>query len=214
MRTITVKGVGTASTPPDYITIFLNITAQSPDYAKAVDLANSRIEILQNALSAVGFAKEDLKTLVYNVNSDYNNYNERGVFKKKFVGYACHYQLKLSFDFDNKRLSETLTAISESKANAEFSIKFTVKDPEKVSAELLKSATENARQKAEILCAASGANLGELVSINYNWGEIDLYSQSRYCDEARCAVPLAAAPEFTPDDIESSDTATFVWEIV
>ena len=214
MRTITVKGVGTASTPPDYITVFLNITAESPEYSAALSRANERIETLQNAVAVVGFKKEDLKTLSYDVRSVFENYNENGVYKQRPVGYACRYQLKLSFGFDNKRLAETLDAVSQSSADAEFSIKFTVKDPEKVSAELLKSAAENARQKAETLCAASGVRLGELVNISYNWGEICFDSASSYSKHERGITPLAAAPEFTPDDIKSSDSATFVWEIM
>lgn len=213
MRTITVKGVGTASTPPDYITIFPNITAKSEEYTEAVNAANLRIEALQNAIETVGFAKEDLKTLSYDVHSVYENYSENGVYKQRPAGYACRYQLKLSFDFDNQKLAETLDAVSQSAADAEFSIKFTVKDPEKVNAELLKSAAENARQKAEALCAASGVKLGELVNISYNWGEICFDSASTYSKHERGITPLAAAPEFTPDDVKSSDSATFVWEI-
>lgn len=214
MKTITVKGVGTASTKPDYITISLNINAKSPEYANAVSNANLRIEMLQKAIGSVGFVKDDLKTLSFNVRSDYENYHdENGMFKHKFVGYVCDYNLKLAFDFDNERLSKTLDAISQSKAEAGLFISFTVKEPEKVSAELLRSATENARKKAEILCAASNTTLGELVSIDYNWSDICFNSVSAYSERERGIVPAAAAPEFTPDDIKSSDTATFVWEI-
>lgn len=214
MKTITVKGVGTASTPPDYITINFNITANSPDYPAAVSGANERVEMLQSAIAAPGFKKDDLKTLSYDIRSLFENYSENGFYKQRLAGYACHYRLKLSFDFDNKKLAETLNAVSQSAADAEFSISFTVKEPEKVSAELLKSAAENARQKAEALCAASGVKLGELVDISYNWGEICFDSASQYSECERGITPLAATPEFTPEDIKSRDTATFVWEIV
>lgn len=217
MRTITVKGVGTASTKPDLTVISLNIIEKAPEYTAAVNGANERIEKLQTAIATVGFEKEDLKTLSFNAYTNYENYrDEDGVYKNRFAGYACEYHLKLSLDFDNKRLSETLTAIANSSANAEQSIEFTVKEPQKVSAQLLKAAAENAREKAEVLCAAAGVSLGELVNIEYNWGEISIHSASVYSKQLRGmddAVPAAAMPEFEPDDIRSSDSATFVWEI-
>lgn len=216
MRTITVKGVGTASTKPDLIVIALDITEKAREYINSVNGANARIEKLKSAITAVGFKKEDLKTLSFNARTDYENYrDEDGSYKQRFAGYACEYHLKLSMDFDNKRLSETLSAIANSGANAEQSIAFTVKHPEKISAELLKAATENAREKAEILCAASGVKLGELINIDYNWGNVTIHSPSVYSKQLRAAdaVPLAAMPEFEPEDIRSSDTATFIWEI-
>ena len=218
MRTITVKGVGTASTKPDLIVISLNIIEKAREYVDTVNGANERIEKLQAAITAAGFAKEDLKTLSFNARTNYENYrNEEGVYKQRFAGYACEYHLKLSMDFDNKRLSETLAAIANSGANAEQSIAFTVKNPEKVSAQLLKAATENAREKAEVLCTTSGVTLGELVDIIYNWSDISIHSASVYSEErlrgVDAAVPAAAMPEFGPGDIKSSDTATFVWEI-
>lgn len=84
-----------------------------------------------------------------------------------------------------------------------------------VAAELLKSASENARAKAEILAEASGVKLGELVTIDYNWGELQLYSPTQYVMEDRClaSAPCASSIDIEPDDIESSDTVTLVWAL-
>lgn len=209
MKTITVKGVGTVSIKPDYITIMLRIASKDKDYSKSVDNANERIAMLQNAITAVGFVKEDLKTLMFRVGTFYDN-----DVKKQRATYVCNYGLKLSFDLDTNRLAQVLNAISDSGADANFNIQFTVKNPERVNQELLKSAAENARQKAEVLCAAAGVNLGELVSINYDWGEVSVVSASAYSMDNRGMVRSAASvPEFEPEDIQSTDSATFVWEI-
>lgn len=214
-RTITVRGIGTASVKPDYIAVTLNIVSKDMEYSKSVENANKRIELLQKAVVSSGFAKEDLKTLSFNVRTNYEGEtDEHGRYHNVFAGYVCRYSLKLSFDMDAKRLAETLTAISDSGANAEFSIQFTVKDPERVSAELLRSATENARQKAEVLCAASGAKLGTLLKIDYDWTDINFYSASTYTMEReRGIVAASAVPEFEPEDIKSQDSAAFIWEI-
>ena len=75
----------------------------------------------------------------------------------------------------------------------------------------------NARAKAEILCKASGAELGQLISIDYNWGEVNIISRTSY-EMEDCLMPLAAmgkccTPEIEPDDIDVSDTVAFTWEI-
>lgn len=215
-RTITVKGVGTASAKPDLIVISMNIISKDPDYVKAVANANERIALLQDAIMKVGFAKEDLKTLSFNVRTVYRNeQDEHGVWKSKFDGYECRYRLKLSMDMDSKRLAQTLTEISNSNANAEFNIEFTVKDPSNIGAEVLRSATENAKRKAKILCEASGERLGVLISIDYNWSDIHVASASCYAmnDMVRGVAEDGGVPEFEPEDIHSSDSVTFVWEI-
>jgi len=216
MGKITVKGVGTAKTKPDFVYISLELNGLDSEYTAAVNKANEKIEKLQNALSAVGYAKDDLKTLNFNVSTEYDYVQKNGRNERIFRGYNCSYSLRIGFDFTAQELAKTLTAIANSGADAEFSINFTVKEPEKVSEALLASAAENARKKAEILCKASGKTLGELVSIDYNWSEITMRSDSNYALAAapRMMKMEAAVPEFTPDDINSSDSVTFVWEIV
>lgn len=215
MGKITVKGVGTVKTKPDFVYISLELNSLDIEYTAAVNKANERIEKLQNALSAVGYAKDDLKTLNFNVSTEYDYVQKNGRNERVFRGYNCSYSLKLGFDFTAKALANTLAAIANSGADAEFSISFTVKEPEKVSEALLASATENARKKAEILCKASGKTLGELVSIDYDWSEVSVYSDSGYALAAapRMMKADACVPEFTPDDINSSDSVAFVWEI-
>lgn len=214
-KTITVKGVGSVKTKPDYVVISLSLKGEDMDYVTAVNKANEKIELLKRALSSIGFDADDLKTLNFSARTVYKNVRKGYEYSSVFAGYVVDYQLKLAFDFTPKRLSEALTSIANSGADAEFSISFTVKEPEKVAGELLISATENARQKAEVLVRASGKSLGELISIDYNWAEIDVISRSSY---AVAAAPNmlreAAVPEFTPDDIESRDSVTFIWEIV
>lgn len=215
-RTVTVKGVGTATAKPDFIVISMNIVSKDKEYVKAVANANERITLLQKAIASAGFVKEDLKTLSFNVRTVYKNeQDERGIWASKFDGYECRYRLKLSMDMDSKWLADTLTEISDSGADAEFNIEFTVKNPEVIGEAVLKSATENAYRKAKILCAASGEKLGELISIDYDWSDIHVASASVYAagNMVRGISEDGGIPEFEPEDIRSSDSVTFVWEI-
>ena len=125
--------------------------------------------------------------------------------------------MKLAFDFDSKQLAKVISAIADCGAQPELSIAFTVKNPARVSEELLINATENARAKAEILCKASGSTLGQLLNIDHNWGELNVFSRTSYdvedCIQPLMAMSKCAAPEIVPDDIDVTDTVAFTWEI-
>lgn len=217
-RTITVRGIGNVSVKPDYITLSMTIDSQDKSYDRAMEEAARRIGVLRDAAVRIGYEKDALKTVGFNVETRYESVKDRqGSYKREFSGYACIYRLKLSFDFDSKQLARVISAIADSGAKPELSIAFTVKSPAKVNEELLISAAENAKAKAEILCKASGIKLGELLSIDYNWGELNIVSRTTYemedCVPPMMAMSKCAAPEIEPDDIEVSDTVAFVWEI-
>ena len=212
-RTITVKGMGRVTTAPDSVVISMNLEAHKMDYEATMELAAKNIELLNLSLEEIGFKKKSVKTTNFNIRTDYESVRDKnGNYNSVFNGYICSHRLKVEFDFDTKRLGQTLYAISRCLVDPELSIAFTVKDPSAVNKELLKSATVNAREKAEILCEASGV----LLTIDYNWGELNVISHTDYMLEERCmAMPVGSLADIDiePDDIDVSDTATFVWEI-
>lgn len=205
-RTITIKGVGK-----------LTLNATDKNYDKTMDTAAKHLEQLRGALVGIGFTKDDLKTTNFNVNTEYESERDKnGNYKRIFIGYSVTHQLKLEFDFDSQRLSRTLGAIAGCIAEPELNVQFTVKDKKSVNAALLENACVNAKAKAGILAKASGVTLGDLISIDYNWGELHLFSQTQYDMEDDCMRMASAVPtsiEIEPDDIDISDSVTFVWEI-
>lgn len=216
-RTITVKGTGKISAKPDYVTLSMLLESQNPSYEQAMELATKHIAELTDALTGVGFAKEDLKTTNFNVRTDYSNVQDKnGKWKKVFNGYVVTHNLNLEFDFNMDKLSMTLAAIADCEAHPQLSVAFTIKDPTSIKEELLRAAAANAKQKAEILCAASGVKLGSLTNIDYNWSEINIHSNTRYEDNCLrgAAVMSAKSIDIAPEDIDLNDTATFVWEIL
>ena len=215
MRTITVKGIGAVSVKPDLIVLRLSMETAEYEYDAAMKAAAEKIDFLNKALEAAEFEKKSAKTADFRVRADYDRLNDgKGNYTSVFMGYKCRHELKIEFDFDTKRLAKALSEISKCIAKPEISIDFTVKDSSAVSGELLKAAVKNAREKAEILCAASGAKLGDLLSIDYNWGELHLYSETDYDVEGKCLMMGAADDmDIEPEEIKARDTATFEWEI-
>lgn len=216
-RTITIKGIGKLSLKPDQTVVSLSLKTTDKSYDTAMELSAAHLAQLREALVGIGFAKDDLKTSNFNVDTAYESErNKNGDYKRVFIGYCVTHQLKLEFDFESQRLARTLGAIAACIAEPELNVQFTVKDKHAVNAALLESACINAKANADILARASGVTLGELLSIDYNWGELCLYSPTRYSMEDTCMMKSAAAPvgiEVEPDDIDVSDSVTFVWEI-
>lgn len=216
MKTITVKGIGNVSVKPDYIVLSLSLTSQDKDYETAMNLAAVKITELNKSLEQIGFEKESVKTTDFYVNTEYESQKDRnGNYHRIFNGYVVKHRLKVAFDFDTKKLTTALSAIANCVVEPELSVNFTVKDNSAVNEELLKSAAQNARGKAEILCAASGVTLSDLVNIDYNWGELSLYSNTRYVMADDCIQACDCAPgmDIEPDDIDLRDTVTFTWQI-
>ena len=214
--TITVKGIGRATAKPDTVVLSMSLDSRASEYDKAMEVASDNIEDITRVLMDVGFDKDAVKTTNFNVRTDYASVKDRnGNYHQEFQGYAVTHNLKVEFGFDVKRLSQALSAISGCISHPQISISFVVKDAAAVNEEMLRSATANARKKAEILCDASDIALGKLLSIEYNWGELNICSDTRYslAEDCLAAPMMAKSIDIEPDDITVSDTAVFVWEI-
>jgi uncharacterized protein YggE len=214
-KTITVKGIGKVSAKPDSIVLSMALSGKDTEYEKTMELAAKQLDALRSAVVSADFERDALKTVNFGIEPCFENEKDRsGNYKRRFTGYEFSYGLKLEFDFDMAKMAAVLSALAKCIAEPEFSVKFTVKDKDAVNTKLLKNAAENAKRKAEILCAASGVKLGNLITIDYNWSELNLYSSTQY-EMADCCLAEApsASIDMEPDDIDVSDTVTFVWEL-
>lgn len=214
-RTITIKGTGNLKIKPDYIQLNFSLVSKNFQYERAMNIASESLEKLYNAIINVGFEKDDVKTRYFDVSTDYDSVKDKyGNYKKVFRGYKVNHKLILSFDYDMKKLSNALIAISTSLSDPDLSIDFTIKDSEKAKYDLLKEVAIDARKKAEILCEASGYKLGDLIKIDYNWSEITIFSNTKFSMLREQSIMTASKSiDMNPEDIDLEDTATFVWEI-
>lgn len=213
-RTITITGVGKASIKPDQIVITLALETIDYEYEKTMQLATAAIATLNEAVHSAGFGKKDLKTTHFAIDTYYESYRDKNNdYKKRFSGYKCQHTLKLTFDYDAVQLSQVLTEMAKVEVYPELNIQFTVKDTRAVSEQLLVNATENARHKAEVLLRAAGAELGQLLNIDYSWKDIYFHSPTLYQRDSQIMME-ATMPEIEPEDIAVQDSVSFVWEIL
>lgn len=125
---------------------------------------------LYQLLSAFGFERSDLKTLSFNVDTEYESYRENDTYKQRFVRYRVRHILKVEFESDNERLGKILYALGNCDLNPEFRISYIVKDTEVAKNELLGKAVKDAKEKASVITAAAGVTLKDIQSIDYSWG--------------------------------------------
>ena len=219
MRTIRVTGKGRIKVKPDMTRITLSLEGTYPEYGETLRRSSQDTEQLKDLLAGFGFERSDLKTLNFSVDTEYENYKDKGAYKQRFVGYKFYHQMKVEFESDNKRLGKVLYALANCDVKPEFRLSYTVKDPEATKNELLGRAVTDAKEKASVLTKAAGVTLKEVQSIDYSWGQIDFEVRPMnrmLMAEDCCEAPTAGLGydiNIKPDDIEVSDTVTVIWEI-
>ena len=212
---IHIKGTGYAEQAPDQVVLSLTLTAQNNEYSAAMKIGSQQLEMLREAIIDAGFKAADLKTINFSVDSIYadEEYKEGKATRRRqvFIGFECRHDLKLTFDFDNKKLNKAVDAIASCLSQPKISIAFTIKDMDAFNDEILRSAAKDARRKAKILCSASKVKLGKLLDINYSWSENNIRREQILC--AECPTSEKASFDFKPEEIKASDTVEFLWEI-
>ena len=215
-RTIHIKGIGHAEQAPDQVVLSLTLTAQNKEYSAAMKIGSQQIEMLREAIISAGFKGDDLKTTNFNVRAIYENEEYKDGkstrYRQVFSSFECRHDLKLVFDFNNKKLNKAIDTIAACLSQPKISIAFTIKDTDAFNDEILKSAARDARRKAEILCAASNVKLGRLVNINYSWSEIEIRQEEILCAKYE-PTEQENSFDFQPEEIKAADTVEFFWEI-
>lgn len=217
-RTMTITGTGTVQVQPDLTVLSLTLNAKDRDYARMSQNAAAQADALREAVRRAGFAPDALKTASFRVDTEYEHVpDENGVYQQRFAGYACVHSLLLEMPADQALLSSVLGEIGNAAVTPELNIRFTVKEPEQYRAEALERAAQSAKERAQVLAAASGVQLKALV--NVVCGEhpaADVPAAEYQLMRAAKAVGngLAdCAASVTPDAIRMTETAVFTWQI-
>ena len=214
-RTIRVKGKGKISVKPDMIKLDIIANEVCKEYDEVIEKSTLCIKKLKETVERAGLSGKELKTVKFDVDSKYESYRDKNDnYKSRLVGFQYTQNLYIQFPNDNSQLGKILYELSHCDINVEFSIKHTVKDITAVKNELLVNAVQDSKNKAEFLSKASGATLGDIINIDYSWGEIEIYSEpiQNYClAESTISEPYNI--DIEAEDIDLQDTVTIVWEI-
>ena len=215
MGTLRVTGKGQLKIRPDTTCIKISLKGMEEEYSEILHRSAMDTAKLKDLLSAYGFERSDLKTLYFDVDTEYQRHKEGDEYKSRFVGYTYEHDLKIEFDSDHERLGKILYGLAHCSLQPEFRISYTIKDQEAAKNELLGKAVKDAKEKALILSKSAGVSLKEIESIDYSWGEVKfetrLFEQSKILSKA--TLNNSYDIDIEPDDMDVSDTVTVVWKI-
>lgn len=214
-KTIRVIGKGKISVKPDMIRLDITANEVRKEYDEVIEESTLCIKKIKETVERAGLNGRELKTVKFDVDSKYESYcDKNGNYKSRLVGFQYTQKFYIQFPNDNLQLGKILYELSHCDINVEFSIKHTVEDITAVKNELLTNAVQDSKVKAEILSKSSGVLLGDIVNIDYSWGEIEIYSEpikNYYLYESTINEPYKI--DIEADDIDVQDTVTIVWEI-
>lgn len=199
--------------------MLLNLEDIRETYDETLQQSIEQVEILKDDFEKLGFARTDLKTLSFNVDTKYENYRDKNNdWKQRFEGYEFKHSMKIEFDADNKLLGKVLYALAHCPVRSEFRINYTIKDQEAAKNELLGKAVTDSKEKAKVLTEAMGVDIGEVITIDYSWEEVDFVVKPmnklmESCVSYNCEDSSSYDFDIEPGDIDSSDTVTVVWSL-
>lgn len=85
MRTMKVTGRGRLKLRPDTTRLTLTLGGVEPEYDAALRRSADETKMLAAAFTEVGFARTDLKTQTFNINTEYEGYEDNGVWKHRYI---------------------------------------------------------------------------------------------------------------------------------
>lgn len=161
-RTLTVTGTGSVHVAPDIVIVSLGVQTVGPDIARAVSQNNDAAAAVQAAARELGVAAEDIRTTYFYVSTQ-QQYDEFGNVTGE-VTYWVDNTITVTLR-DTTKLGDLLESAVDAGANSISGVNFSVDDPSEAEEQAREDAVEDARQRADMLAAAAGATLGDLVSI-------------------------------------------------
>jgi uncharacterized protein YggE len=184
---VSVNGTGKVTYVPDLVYVSVGVSSDG----KTADEAWQRNEAIVKKLFAVlktfGIDFKDMKTAGLSISPRYVNHKDR---EPELVGYTASYDLNVTV----RRLAEAgrvLDALVDGGANRHMSLAFGHSDMDKLMDEARVKAAADARKKAELYVTASGARLGQLLSISEGQLAAPGYVQYERLAKGDAGLPIA-----------------------
>lgn len=161
-RSISVTGTGTIEAAPDMATLMIGVTTQGATAADALAENSKATDAVIARLTASGVEARDMQTSNLSINPNWTGYDSA---TPTISGYVASNMLTVRV-----RALDTTGAVLDAAvadgANTLNGMTFGLADPEPAYNDARKEAVADARAKAELLAAAAGVKLGQVLSIS------------------------------------------------
>lgn len=210
MKVLKVMGKGNVSVEPDMVTLSFDVETKSKDYAKSIQLLNTRADDLRNSLAASGFKKTELKTSAFNIHVETQYKDGEHVFN----GYVASHKMSIEMPSEKALLNTVFGHISKGHSGAEIHLAFSVKDKDALRKKVLTKAVEKAKENAATLAAAAGVKLGKLQQMDYGWAEVRIYDREADLCCSKASASSCSEVDIEPENVAAEDNVTMVYEII
>ena len=204
-----VSGNSKTSVAPDVGVLNVNVNNIDMSASQAIVGLNNKTKEVYNKLASLGIKENDIKTINFSISE--NRVYRRDEYRDS--GYVASQTVQVEFAAKKERISEILTAFSDTKTNFQLGFSFKLSDElkKKVKNDLIKDAITDAKEKANLIASSAGVKLMKITEINYGVFNENIY-QPMY-DMASMAKSGNEIAGFTPQDIELNDRVIVMWEI-
>lgn len=199
-RSLHVTGSAQINVVPDRALVQLGVQSNGATTA-AVQAANmAAIKNVLHAMQSQGVAAKDIATDIYVIEPIYENYDSLYI-----KGYRIHNLVAVTVR-EVRKTSEILAAALEAGANQVVNVEFYTSELRKHRDQARELAMTAAREKAQALATAAGAETGCVLSISENsWSYYNGWwygrSQNMWAQNVvQNATPAASLGENTSDD--------------
>lgn len=111
----------------------IELTDQDKEYEDTIRKSTDHSEAVKKAFVELGFEKTDLKTLSFQVDTEYESYQDKKdkSWKQRFIGYKATHFLKIEFNRKRDILGKVLFMVARLPARPDFHVEYTIKDTER-----------------------------------------------------------------------------------
>jgi uncharacterized protein len=206
---ITMPGQAQMNTKPDLVVITLRI--QSLNIDSVVTAKNHVAEILDRvirALKQLGLTDDQIETLSYHIEQQYNWENNVNVFK----GYLVSCSLKISVKDADKAGKVIDVSVDEGAYVDNINFELSKEKEAALKKQLLSQAVDDAKEKANSVMVALGQHLGRAksVSMNADYQPHEYYRN----DGTNGAFALSIPTTIMQSDLTVTVTVTIGFEIL
>jgi uncharacterized protein YggE len=188
---VSVTGTGKVTYVPDLVHVAVGVSSDGKTANEAWQKNEEVVKKLLEVLKTYGIDPKDMKTTGLNVSPRYVTHKDR---EPELVGYTASYDLNVTV----RKLDEAgrvVDALVENGANRHMSLAFGHSDLDKMMDEARTKAAADARKKAELYVTASGASLGQVLSISEGQAFAPGYVQYERLAKADAGLPIAAGAQ-------------------
>lgn len=200
-RTVSVNGMAIITSTPDEAVISVGVQTEAPSARQALSDNAAKMTKVIDALISARVDRDDIATSSVGLNPSY------GVDGLQVTGYTAVNQVTATVR-DLSTVGSVIDEAVAAGANLASGVTFQLSDQNQGLDQALAAAVADARSKADALAAASGARLGQVVSVTEvsSGGPPPTLYAGR--EDASVATPIV------PGDVETHVSVNVIWELV